>query len=463
MKKVFVLLLCLLLTLSATACAEGENASETNAPENYVFSAGYGRVCVTPGLGVSLQGYDKADERLATAILDDLYVSCVVIRDEQGTMAALIAADSIRTEETIAIDTRNKIEKQLGISKEHIFFSSSHSHSTASGSDSTLTEAAVKAAKMAVADLKPAQMYGGTAYTQSLNFVRHYVMNDGSIVGDNYGSTKGKTYVGHESDADEEMRLIRFVREGGKDIVMMNWQSHPHMTGGMTKTAISADIIGACRMTIEKKMNCDFIYFQGAAGNINPTSRISKENVVVDHWSHGAAMAETAMGIMDSLTPLESGLIRGTYKTYVGEVRKDGAEIQNAAAIFQSVYEAGGTTQEAMAASGGLIHSIYSARKVFSRASMPDTRNLEIYALAIGNVGLIGAPYEMFDVNGKYIREESPFAMTFTVCYCNGSNGYIPSALGYQNGCYEMDNGYYVAGTGEVLAQEYVAMLNSLK
>ncbi len=462
MKKALALLLCVIMAMTVIACGKGDGEPETTAPENYVFSAGYGRVCVTPGLGVSLKGYDKSEERLATSVLDDLYVSCVVIQDEQGNRAALIAADSIYTDEQVAEDAMRKMEAQLGIAQSNVLFSSSHSHSTP-GPGSDISRAAVEAATMAVADLKPAIMYGGTAVTENLNFVRHYIMNDGSVVGDNYGDARNKTYIGHESDADGEMRLIRFVREGGKDIVMMNWQSHPHRTGGMTKTAISADIVGACRMTIEKKMDCDFIYFQGAAGNINPTSRISKENVTVDHWSHGAALADAAMGAMNDLQPLESGLIRSTSKTYVGDVRKDSAEIQNAAMIFQSVYESGGSTQDAMDACGGLVHSIYGASGVFKRLNLPDQQSLEIYALAVGDVGLIGAPYEMFDTNAQYIRQESPYAMTFTIAYCNGRNGYIPSALGFQNGCYEMDTCNFVAGTGEALALEYVALLESLK
>lgn len=461
MKRVIALLLCLLMALAVAACGSGETP-ETTVPQELVFSAGYGRVCVTPSLGVSLKGYDKADERLATNILDDLYVSCVVIQDEQGNRAALISADSVWTDEKVAKEAMVKLENQLGIAQSNVFLTATHSHSTpAPGSD--IATAALEAATMAVADLKPATMFGGTTVTENLNFVRHYIMNDGSVVGDNYGTAAGKKYVKHESDADGEMRLIRLVREGGKDIVMMNWQSHPHRTGGMTETNISADIVGACRMAIEKGIDCDFIYLQGAAGNLNPISRISKENVAVDHWSHGNALAQAAISAMDGLTPLRSGLIRATSKTYTGKVRKDDAKIQAAAADFIGVYEAGGSTQEAMKAAGGLVHSIYSARNVFKRLSLKDEESLPIYALAIGDVGLIGAPYEMFDTNAQYIRKESPFAMTFTVTYCNGKNGYIPSALGFQNGCYEMDQCNFVAGTGEALALEYVNMLKELK
>jgi len=461
MKKVFALFLCLIMALTVIACGK-DDAPKATEPESFVFSVGYGRVKVTPALGVSLKGYDKSEERLATAVLDDLYVSCVVIQDEQGNRAALIAADSIYTEEKVAQDAIRKLESQLGIPQEHVFFSSSHSHSTpAPGSD--ISTAAVEAATAAVADLKPATMYGGTTNTDRLNFVRHYIMNDESVVGDNYGSTKGKTDVGHVTDADPEMRLIRFVREGGKDIVMMNWQSHPHRTGGMTETNISADIVGTCRMAIEKTLKCDFIYLQGASGNLNPISRISKENVTADHWSHGNALAQAAISAIDDLTQLESGLIRASVKTYTGKVRKDDDTIQNAAADFMRVYEGGGTTEEAMKAAGGLVHSIYGARNVFKRLSLKDEESLPIYALAIGDVGLIGAPYEMFDTNAQYIRKESPFAMTFTVTYCNGSNGYIPSAVGFENGCYEMDSCNFVAGTGEVLALEFVNMLKELK
>ena len=52
--------------------------------------------------------------------------------------------------------------------------------------------------------------------------------------------------------------------------------------------------------------------------------------------------------------------------------------------------------------------------------------------------------------------------MTMILTCTNDSNTYIPSALGYQNGGYEVHQGRFVAGTGEELADIYVQVLQDL-
>jgi len=70
----------------------------------------------------------------------------------------------------------------------------------------------------------------------------------------------------------------------------------------------------------------------------------------------------------------------------------------------------------------------------------------------------------MFDTNGMEVKQGSPFAKTFITCYSYpAQQGYIASALGYQNGGYEVDNGIYAPGTGEELANAYLEMLKELK
>lgn len=471
MKKIVALILCLVMTLTLAACAgdgssnETTGATETTAAQQLdAFCVGYGRVDMEPPLGVSLHGYDKANERLGTSIMDPLYLTCIAFRDAQGTTAMMFTLDCIRTEYSVATAIRREIENKLGVPMDSIFFTTTHSHSTPQIGAMDTQKKAMEAAEAALADLKPAKMFIGTGKTEGLNFVRHYFMDDGSVVGDNYGDPTGKQYVKHVTEVDNEMRLIKFVREGCKDIVMMNWQAHPLLTGGGTKTEISADFVGACRTVIEKELDCQFAYFQGAAGNVDPYSRISSEKVYDGYYQHGKMLAEAAMkALKGNMTEVETGLVKTAAQVYAGEVRKDSGEMIAAGLAFKNVYDAGGTVYEAQKASGGLINSIYTVNGQQTRQSLGATKDINMIALSIGSVGFIGADYEMFDTNGQQIREGSPFDLTFTCCYCNGKNGYIPSAIGYELGCYEMDGGFFVAGTGETLAQEYIKMLQGLK
>ena len=68
----------------------------------------------------------------------------------------------------------------------------------------------------------------------------------------------------------------------------------------------------------------------------------------------------------------------------------------------------------------------------------------------------------MFDTNGREIKDGSPFKATFVVTCANDGIGYIPSQMAYDHGCYGADTGKFIPGTGEILAQEYVKMLEGL-
>lgn len=473
MKRILCTILCLLMVFSMAACG-GEQPASTTAPattepqaQEGAFSVGFGRVCITPPMGVSLQGYADPDTRRADSVMDDLYVTCIAFQDANGTQALVFTVDNIRTEPKIANSVRRAIEKELGIPEANILYCATHSHNTQDSGAYDAKGTALEAAKQAIADLKPAKMYIGTGETQNLNFVRHYVMEDAngekSYVGDNYGYVEGKTYIGHTTEVDNQFQLLKFTREGGKDIVMMNWQAHPvAASNGGKSTAISADYIGTCRTTMEEKLDCLFSFHNGAAGNISTYSRISSEVVAKTFNETGKQLANYAYNALDKVTEIEPGLIQVNHSVFTGKIRETTPEFLAGITPFQNVLASGGSLKDAIIASGGHVNSVYAISAAGNRKSMGETHDINLFTLSIGNIAFAGAEYEMFDTNGMFIKENSPYEMTFILGYCNGKNGYIPSAYAYEYGCYEMDNGYYEAGTGELLADEYLRLLSEM-
>ncbi len=468
MKKIISLYLCTILLLCLTACSNSQNniTATTSNDTSYsgTFRVGYARENMTPEGQVNLVGYEDATPCIG--IRDPLYVTCIAITDENDNTALLFSFDLGSIGISFSSEIRNKVSASTGVPKENIFSACTHIHSAPAYGDAAIHNLAVngadKAAQMAIETSKPAEIFIGRSETENLNFVRHYIMNDGSITGDNYGIVSGKTYVCHETEADNEIQLIKFVRDGEKDIVLMNWQGHPTVSGNDGN--MTADTIGFCRMFMEETFNCDFVYFQGASGNVNTWSRIQEENISAtrDVKKHGEALGRFAGKGLDNMTKVNPGEIKIKSVNYVGEVRKTTGEENAAATVFLSIYEETKDQEKACAATNGLINSIFTINGMKNRASAGDTKKLPLNMISIGDISFITAPYEMFDTNGMYIKENTPFEMTFVVTYCNGHESYIPSQLGFDNGCYEKDNGYFVAGTGEKLAELYVETLNEL-
>lgn len=468
MKKLVCLFLSVIMLLGLVACgsANGDSApATTEAPKE--FMVGYARVNITPDVPTGLAGYGNIDERKHTEVLDYIYLTCVAMTDTEDNTALFFSADLCSMSDTFVASIRTKVSEATGVPGERMMFNSSHTHSApyGQGIPQIVTKAAVEAAEDAIADRKPATMFAGKAETDGINFVRHYYMDDGSVVTDNHGTTTGKTIVSHTTETDEEMRILLFKREGGKDVVLANWQSHPHITGGSTKTALSADIIGMFRMYLEQQYDCQFAYFQGGGGNINPTSRIKEENANTekDYKVHGQLLAETAMKAINSATEIQTGPIRHVTEIYSCDTNKEDLSLASAAATVVAYYNEGHTTGETKTfAQQYGIESIYHARAISGRGSLGDSLNIEIDAFGIGDFGWVLAPYEMFDASAKYIRDNSPFAFTFACGYSNGGNGYFPTLECWEYGAYEADTTKVARGTAEAVADRFVELLNDL-
>ena len=469
MKKVISILLVLCLALGLMACGASEG-TETTAPKDNRFRVGYARADITPSHSVGLDGYGNTDQRLSNRVLDPLYLTCVAVTDCEDNTLIFVGIDIGEHEESSVNMVRGKIEKATGVPKGNITVSATHTHSAPGfGAISmNILKAAEQTSKEAMEDRAYADMYIGQTQTKGLNFVRSYYMSDGSVLGVSFGSAIGKTYDRHVSDADEQMQLIQFKREGKKDVIMANWQAHNHLTGGSEVYDISADFVGAFRTNIENDLDCLFAYYQGAAGNLNPSSSIKEENAVQpdvrNHLQHGKLLAGHAKEALANMTAVEPGLIKIKTERFPGECLKGDSELVGDAANVIAYYDAGHTIEETRQYAEQFgIHSLYHAKAISGRNARPASEPFPITSIAMGSVAFATIPGELFDSVGQYLKEESPYDMTFILGYCNGAVSYLPSEFGFEYGGYEVDITVYVKGTAEAVAERHVEILKEMK
>lgn len=472
MKKLISLLLAIVLVLGLCACGSA-GAADTKATEPAAqFMVGYGRQDITPEEPVALMGYGRTDKRISTAYLDPLYFSCVAMRDAEGGTILMMSVDTIAGGFTKAI--KDSISKATGIPAQNITITATHTHSGPDMDNTTLSytatynamykEKALKAAEDAVADLKPAKMYYATIETEGLNFVRHYKMLDGSYAGDNFGDFS----IGIEDYAtpvDPTMHLLKFTREGGEDVIMMNWRAHASMTGGSSKTQISADFVGGVRMYLEEKLGCNFAYYQGCAGNVNPRSRIEADTPTDKYKEFGQKLGDFALLALEEAEELPTGPVRALEMTLTTNVNHTLDHLKEPAKAMSDYYNETGDWDgaKAMGKEHG-IRSPYMASAIVSHADMDPTFDEDLTCLAIGDsVAFATAPNELFDTTGVFIEENSPFDKTIVLGYTNGQRGYVPSQLAYDYTCYESDTTRFAPGTAEQIADHLLRMLEQLK
>ena len=449
------------------------------------FLCGYARTDITPAYPVPLSGYGNELKRISTGVLNPLFFTAVALTDPAGQTMLLMTYDISQANQRFTDMLKDHAKETYGLGPEFVHLSGTHTHASVStkwglpgwedvleGYLATLFEKAKQVMAAAMTDRKPAKLFYGETETEGLNFVRHYVdktVTPWMSIGDNFNHWDKTHPIEHRKKADPTMRLLRFTRtkEDGtpaKDVVLVNWQAHNHLSSSGKTTLIAADWVGAFRDAMEERENCLFAYFQGCAGNLNPKSRIAEENRTLDYREHGSFLADYATAIYGSLTEAKDLRIRSLRRTFTFASNKAPAELVERAKEIQKIYREAGmdakTAREAGEPYG--ITSIYHANAIVRSQDFEPTRTVFVNAYAIGEIGWTTCPDEMFDETGREIRAASPFPMTFTQGYTDGLEGYLPYAEAYDYGCYEACITKFAKGAAEAMRDELIGMLKEL-
>ena len=444
------------------------------------MKAGFARVDITPPYSVPLGGYGNSFSRYSETVLDPLLVTCVAVSDGETT-ALFVHLDLCGFPNKCVAFCKETLEEKLGIPQDQITFTVTHTHSAPDLlSDAECIETYVQeilqprviaVAVDAMDDLSEATLSVGSGKTENLNFVRRYLLSDGTYGGDNFGDFLNNTIVAHESDADPVMQLVRWNRRGKKDIVMVNWQTHPHRTSGFTRYAVSSDLIHHFRTVAEAGNDVLVSYYQGCAGNINSHSRIASENTANfylketyrDYVAHGHRLAAAFAKILPTVRPVKTGKIRAVSKIFEGKVNHETDCLVAKAQEVRAIWNDNRLDEARELAQQYGFNSVYHCNAVINRSKLPETHSYRIGALAIGDFAFVWAPNELYDTTGMYLKASSPFEMTFVCGYTNGTgNGYMPTIKAFAHGGYGCDTCKFPSGTAEILADEMLAMLVKL-
>ena len=462
MKQVAIVLLMIGMLLSMCACgAPAEELPEVPAKLGAGLNAGYAKIDITPDYEVGIGGYSDAETRRSQKIADRLYATCIALTNEKDTVL-LYTVDTCAVNQSQAEYFRVLITASTGVPGERIYLGATHCHSAPSIGDRYKTDLAnwlVQAGRKAMTDRSPAKILAATPEIKGMNFVRHYEMADGTYAGSNFGDFS-KKIVGHATESDPNAVLVKLDREEGRrDILLVNWQAHPDSTNEIGYYNLAASWVGPLRDQLEEMSGMEVAYFTGASGNQNPSSKIWHENHGLSWKRYGTYMARLLYKALPTLQEVEGSGIQTANQMVEVDINHEWDHMLDQANEVYDLWKTVGKAEgDALGRTYGFTSS-YQARAIKSRAAMGKTTQLELNAFSVGGVGFTTGTYEMFSDQGLFVKQNSPYAITFII---SGNSGYIPSKEAYEYRSYEADTGIYAPGTAEKLAEEYVRMLNAL-
>ena len=397
------------------------------------MKVGFGKVDVTPFEPVHLGSYGGALQRLSTEVRDNFYAIALAITDEEDKTLLLVVTDLTWGTIWHTNIIREKVLEKYGISKEYVMLGGLHNHNgpdvlgAAEETPPNLRYAEfwhngiMEAVEMALADRKEiVSTEIARGKTEGLAYVRRYWREDGNFLSGGpkkYSVQSDSPIVRHESEPDEELQVLRWKREGGKDIVIGQWQNHGCHFGNTT--IAGTDWMGPMRKQVEKEVDCHYFYMQGAAGNLDSRSRIPGEHIERDVDEYGQAVGDAFIKVCrddSAWTTVKTGRIQ----------------------TIQQKFSAVGVNEKEWT---GELNSIH-----------------------LGDVSIVTFPVEVFDSIGKELKEETPYEMTLLMGYTNGVTGYLPTREAVLNGGYEVFGpvGRGAEDTAERFIDTYLTSLNEL-
>jgi hypothetical protein len=431
---------------------------------------GAGAVDISPPEGTPLAGYYSL--RGSKAVLDPLFSKALVL-DQDGTRVALVACDLITLPRRTVLDARELIEKQTGIPGSHVLISATHTHTgpvvahdsaldELTGANSDLgrryTEAlpALIARSVAEADRKlaPARLAAAVGREDGLSFNRRFFLRDGTVA---WNPRKlDPDVVRPAGPIDPDVSVLYVETPKGEPVATcVNFAMHPDTTGG---EAVSADYPGVLSRLLAdcKGAGMLTVFANGCCGNLNHRDLgwADPQHGPPEARRIGTVLAGAVCRTYPTLKPVPAAGLRtksALVKLPLAPVT--GEDVARAKEVVKHVQDPKTPFLEKVQA--------YRVLDVAARDGRP--LEVEVQVIALGDrVAWVSLPGEVFVELGLAIKKGSPFRYTLIAELANGSVGYVPDRPAYRQGNYEVVSARCAAGSGELLVETAVRLLEEL-
>ena len=470
MKRFFSLVLCLGLPfLGALSPSLGQGQS---------FEAGVGHGDITPEVWpLKLRG--SFNPKDTSSAHDPLSARALAVRNGEGR-AVIVTVDNVGVNRETLDSFKQSAAQVTGWKPEEMLIAATHSHSAPSmsggeGPNGIYQERAragvVEAIREAVQSLQPARVGFGSDEVPDEVFNRRWYLEDGKMPLNPFGKmdtvkmNPGRSgLVKPAAPTDPEVAVIDIRNSRGRGLsILCNYALH--YVGNVPGRQASADYFGEfCRIMGPRMRGADpgflALMSNGASGDINnidftgtrpPRAPFEQIRQVATKVADAAWRATLDIQ-HDSKAPVAM-LQREVTLRYR---KPDAAGVEWARKVLAM-------SEEEMKDQPRLAKH-YAARSL-RNAEFPDTVDVIIQAIRIGDQAIVSLPFEVLVEIGMEIKEKSPFPHTMIISLANGSYGYLPTPKQHGLGGYETWLGTCNVDidSSEILTKNLLEMLESLK
>ncbi|MCX7671850.1 MAG: hypothetical protein N2439_17495, partial [Anaerolineae bacterium] len=364
-----------------------------------------------------------------------------LVLDDGSTQLAIAVVDSCVVPRPLIDHAKAMAERQTGIPASHMLVSATHCHSAPSvwgalgtGVDEDYAQFLPPKIAEAIAgakkNLAPARIGWAVGRDPKNVFCRRFVMKPGTAPTNPFSGVKNAQAMmnpGYQNPnairrtgpVDDSVSVISVQAKCGRPIAVLgNYSTHYAGAPG-----ISADYFGVfCRRIgelIGAKGEPAFVGLMtnGTSGDANCCDFVNPPRKF-DHFTVGEDVAQAAFAAYKTIQYYDWVPLAVAEKELTLDVRMPSAqEVAEAKEFLAKANLPDGKPRN--------VPEVY-ARETIILSELPPTRQVNLQAMRIGDLGIAAFPNEVFGSTGLEVKARSPLRPTVNIELANGYYGYLP-------------------------------------
>ena len=399
--------------------------------------AGFGKVEITPPLGVELAGYGYYLHRTADRVLDPLFARAAAF-EQDGERYILMSCECLGLSREIVGDAENVLQRDCNIPPSHLTLVSIHTHTgpamkyhggcgeVCPDYVRTVPEKIVSACRAALDDLKE---------VTDLRFYRAPIQKQWAY-----------NRACAENPVDGQTRFFQIDRRDAPPMVLASYACHAVCQGNIR--GISADYPGKVCAELEER-GFKALYLNGACGDIDPI-RCAKE----ERPARLTGFADTlCLGMEGESVSLPLTVSGGQVEAKLKLQPLNPEDIRRMAEAANQ--------QETDPPGGGRVAREWEREML--ETYDPDKTEEAFHAryLSLGGIMIAALPFETYTLTGMLIRQALGNDDALVLGCAEEMLGYLPTMDDYDRGSYASKDAFFLyrriptlRGEAERLGQE---------